>query len=713
MDSSIFISYSHKDTETVKYIAEIIEKASGYTIWFDKNLRGGENYFSVIANQIVSSDFFAFIVSENSVVSDWCLRELEFAASENKVIVSIWINNAKLSPRVKLVIQNTHYIQYNVLFKNEFYNSIKSAFHNEGFFETVGNMETVDGDVRGDSRYFVENERVNKIEELLSLEKQGKYSACFEPENAYLLGLAYELGIKVQTDLKKAEFYYKISDYYGSYEGKYLYAAIRRSNSDAEDASKYLKEMICAAEHHSSYALTHLGDDYYYGRNGCEKNKKKAYEFWKQASELGSAQAMYYMAFGYRNGDNGPEDLELACMYALKATEYEFPRAYRILGFMHEDGDFFEQDYQKAIHFFEEAIKRGDYLSLCYEGWAHGKLGDYDKRRSLYEQALQYAIDGKIKSGLPFYRMGYIYKFGEGVPQNLIQAVQYYLQGAERKDKSSLEYTLSAIMDIEDEKQRMTYLKKAYELECEGTAYKLGQIEREKTNLERLSDEAIMYFTHGAEEQGDMCCALELIWNYSFIFGNAYTLEDRQKAIKWFQFLFANASQEFLDSLHKNQSLATYYYAYAMELDYATDGEIPDREFVQFYFKKSLDESLQHFPQIVDFTVNGYLFPEESDSGLPLDIAHGEEMLEMLKNYWESYCDYIIKTDWENCEKRCEEIVQHFKKGYMKISECYGSGKAIAKNKTKSAEYKKKTAQIDADMNDKFSMKQFLAEHGL
>lgn len=71
MENSIFISYSHKDAETVNTIAQIIKKVTNMEVWYDSSLRGGENYFSVIANQIIKSTFFVFIVSDNSIMSDW------------------------------------------------------------------------------------------------------------------------------------------------------------------------------------------------------------------------------------------------------------------------------------------------------------------------------------------------------------------------------------------------------------------------------------------------------------------------------------------------------------------------------------------------------------------------------------------------------------------------------------------------------------------
>lgn len=694
MENSIFISYSHKDIASVNKIVEVMKKASQKPVWYDSNLRGGDYYFSEIANQIIQSTHFVFIVSDNSINSDWCLRELEFAASERKIIIAIWLDNISIPPRVKLVIQNTHYINYYTASNEDFFNSLSKVFLNDAP-QQYRNYHTDSGsqDSIWNETYFLDAEKLKMIEGLLSKEKKNVFSVCFQAENAYLLGLAYELGIGVEADLKKAQFYYKISDYKGSYEGKYLYAAIRAEQEDANKANLF-SEMLDAAEHHSIFALTYHGDDYYYGRNGCDIDKDKAYAFWKQAADGGGVVAMYYMAYGYRVGECVEKDPELSYMYTLMAVEHGFPRAYRLLGYMYEDGDYFEKDYGKAIEMFEEAFKRGDYLSLCYEGWVYGELDNYKKKRELYEKAVRYAESGKIKSGTPFFRMGYILETGEGIPKDVIKSVEYYLLAAERKHEKALKYTVETIMTIPDSEKRDSFLRKAFEFGCNGAAYELGMIEKSKGEGERLSDEAVKYFKNGANS-GSINCILQLLWNYSFVIGHGDTREDRLEAIKWFQLFFALSDDDFLKDF---PNLETYYYAYAIELDYDPDYNMPDREFVQMYFKKSLDVSLLHYYQIVHFIVNGYLFPEDSSSGLQLDILHAVEMLKLLEGYLSDYLRYLNDSEKTDTENRWYELLQQFERGYIKISECYSKGVSVSKDKAMALEYKKKANRIELEM---------------
>lgn len=705
MDKNIFISYSHRDTEVVDFIVGRIKSLTGMGVWIDSSLRGGENYFSVIADQIMKSTYFVFIVSENSVISDWCLRELEFAASERIAIVAIWINDVIIPPRVRLVIQNTQYINYFSLSEESFSEAINRAFLDDNFTQCLDNERNDDANDNDresirEKKYFIERPKIKKIEELLSHEDEHRYSVCFQAENAYLLGLAYEMGIKRDIDLKQAEFYYKISDYKGSYDGKYLYAAIR-SEQEGADVTELLSEKIDAAEHQSVFALTYLGDDYYYGRNGCNKNLEKAYAYFKMAAEAGSAVAMYYMAYGHRHGEIVEKDIELSYMYALMATEYGFPRAYRILAFIYKKGELFGTDNQKAIQLFEEAIARGDYQSLCYEGDIYGDNKDYEKQRELYEKALKFAVEDKIKSGVPFYRMGWIYEYGEGVPKDMEKAAEYYLLGAERKHENSLQYVVSTIMEIENQETRKNYLNRAFELGCDDAAYRLGEIEESEGDGQRFSDKAVEYYSKGAES-GDIWCAQKLIYNYSYVLGNSdgKNEDDRKEAIKWFQFFFANADEEHIAYMRKEKYLATFYYAYAIEMDLDPDISIPDRTYVKMYFKKSLDESPKHLWNVVNFVSCEYLFPQHSLKGSEIDVIHAQEMLELSENYLGVFYEYLESNEDPEALQKWKNLRYYYIKSYYKIADCYEKGISVEKNMALSETYKGKAENIEIIMGN-------------
>ena len=85
---SVFISHSSRepDFSTTKALAETLESV-GVNVWWDKKgIEGGDNFPVEILEAIIRQHFFIFIVSEESIKSKWCLRELIRATELEKDI---------------------------------------------------------------------------------------------------------------------------------------------------------------------------------------------------------------------------------------------------------------------------------------------------------------------------------------------------------------------------------------------------------------------------------------------------------------------------------------------------------------------------------------------------------------------------------------------------------------------------------------------------
>jgi hypothetical protein len=76
---SAFISYAHEDKELARTLADAL-RTRGCRIWIDvEKMRAGDDLVERIAEAIDSVDFLLAIVSEESVTSGWCKRELAIA----------------------------------------------------------------------------------------------------------------------------------------------------------------------------------------------------------------------------------------------------------------------------------------------------------------------------------------------------------------------------------------------------------------------------------------------------------------------------------------------------------------------------------------------------------------------------------------------------------------------------------------------------------
>ena len=74
----IFISYAHKDSDQVLKILEKLVD-NGYRIWYDDGIAPGSEWPEDIAQHLDSCAVFMAFLSNNSIASDNCRREVTFA----------------------------------------------------------------------------------------------------------------------------------------------------------------------------------------------------------------------------------------------------------------------------------------------------------------------------------------------------------------------------------------------------------------------------------------------------------------------------------------------------------------------------------------------------------------------------------------------------------------------------------------------------------
>lgn len=91
-----FISYSHKDSrEVLTAVSGLYEK--GLKVWFDEGIEAGSEWPEYLAEHIAKSAVVLAFVSGNFDKSKYCRKELHYATTLNKPIISIYIDDAELS----------------------------------------------------------------------------------------------------------------------------------------------------------------------------------------------------------------------------------------------------------------------------------------------------------------------------------------------------------------------------------------------------------------------------------------------------------------------------------------------------------------------------------------------------------------------------------------------------------------------------------------
>ena len=110
----VFVSYAHKNSHNVMpAIAQL--KAQGVCLWYDDGIEAGSEWPEFVAERVMNCTKFVLFISEAYLESQNCKRELNFAISQKKEVLSVFIEEVKLSPGMEMQLGT-----YQALFRNRF-----------------------------------------------------------------------------------------------------------------------------------------------------------------------------------------------------------------------------------------------------------------------------------------------------------------------------------------------------------------------------------------------------------------------------------------------------------------------------------------------------------------------------------------------------------------------------------------------------------------
>lgn len=115
----VFISYSSRNRDIVRGLVtdldgalNTISPSTPNDVWFDQELVGGQDWWNTVLDNLRSSDLIIFALSPNSISSDACNRELNYAHALNKRILPIWVTGELNSIDLPTVLQSRQWINY-------------------------------------------------------------------------------------------------------------------------------------------------------------------------------------------------------------------------------------------------------------------------------------------------------------------------------------------------------------------------------------------------------------------------------------------------------------------------------------------------------------------------------------------------------------------------------------------------------------------------
>ena len=99
----VFVSYSRRDQTFVKQLVADLHK-NNIPIWFDQeSIVAGTRWDDAIEKGLVDASHLIFVMSPNSIVSEYVKDEVDTAMDNNKVIVPVLLQDVKLPLRLRRI----------------------------------------------------------------------------------------------------------------------------------------------------------------------------------------------------------------------------------------------------------------------------------------------------------------------------------------------------------------------------------------------------------------------------------------------------------------------------------------------------------------------------------------------------------------------------------------------------------------------------------
>lgn len=110
-DPYVFVSYSHRDKEEVFEIINDLMLCA-CNIWYDTGIHSGEDWNNEIAEHLFNAECVLFMVTANSIQSEYVKDELNFAKSKQKKIYPVFLENVSLPISLELLLGRAQAISY-------------------------------------------------------------------------------------------------------------------------------------------------------------------------------------------------------------------------------------------------------------------------------------------------------------------------------------------------------------------------------------------------------------------------------------------------------------------------------------------------------------------------------------------------------------------------------------------------------------------------
>lgn len=330
--------------------------------------------------------------------------------------------------------------------------------------------------------------------------------------SAYMLGVLHEEGQGVKRNLTTAHSYYmKAAD--KGYVGA-IYAA-----KAVELPAKFWDDAFGKSNAEAQYRL---GCCFLRGGCGVEKDVSQAFNLFKAAADQGHAGSLYMLSVCYRDGVGVAKNPDEQKKSIFGAAEKGHVTAYAAIGDMYRDGNLVEQDYTKALEYYNKAVD-GGYNVAKASATQIDKVGRYWAPANAGEPKMQYYL-------------GVCYRKGIQIPANEALAV-FWLEKAAEQGYHDAEYELAEFLSLKKPSERanderiVALLRKAVAADHVKAKTLLGVCLYTGRGIKEDYDKAVVLWEE-AVNAGDLDAKCELAGYHFTGRGMFNSGKDRDKAIK-------------------------------------------------------------------------------------------------------------------------------------------------------------------------------------
>ena len=167
------------------------------------------------------------------------------------------------------------------------------------------------------------------------------------------------------------------------------------------------------------------------------KNYIQAFALFMQAAELGNADAMFFLALCYENGNGTKTNLEKAVEWYKKSAELGNAKSMNNLGLCYQEGKGVNQAHLQAVIYFQKASELGNAYAMNNLGIAYRDgLGINPDMKKAFEWFKKSAELGNANA---MNNLGNCYFYGRGIEQNYEKAVELYLKAVDKLDSEAIQ----------------------------------------------------------------------------------------------------------------------------------------------------------------------------------------------------------------------------------------------------------------------------------